>query len=169
MPFAVWLTGPPGAVKSTIADALFRRGLKAARLESDVLRAELMPEAGYGEEDRERFYGAMLWIGKLLTEHGVSVVFDATAQRRAWRDRARRDLKNFLEVHVDCPEEIRAARDPKGLYRAAAAGRVAALPGIQAPYEAPLHPELVIRTERESADQAADRILEALKVRGWLP
>src|SRR5688572_3978961 len=101
MAFALWLTGPPGAGKSTIADALFRRGLKAARLESDVLRAALMPEAGYGEEDRERFYGAMLWIGKLLLGQGVSVVFDATAARRAWRDAARKAVERFLEVHVD--------------------------------------------------------------------
>ncbi|HEX7898031.1 MAG TPA: adenylyl-sulfate kinase [Planctomycetota bacterium] len=168
MAFAVWLTGPPGAGKSTIADALFRRGLKAARLESDVLRSVLMPKAGYGEEDRETFYGAMLWIGNLLVEHGVSVVFDATAARRAWRDRARQSIARFLEVFVDCPRDVLAARDPKGLYKAAAEGRVTALPGAQTPYEPPLLPELVVRSDRESADAAADRILLLLRARGWL-
>lgn len=123
MAFAIWLTGPPGAGKSTIADALFRRGLQAARLESDVLRAELMPDAGYDDEGRERFYGAMVWIGRLLVEHGVSVVFDATAARRSWRDRARGRIPRFLEIHVDCPLELRRVRDPKGLYRGGRFGR----------------------------------------------
>jgi len=167
MPFALWLTGPPGAGKSTISDALFRRGLDAARLESDVLRKVLMPKATYEDEDRDIFYGALLWIGRLLVDHGVSVVFDATAARRVWRDRARQAIEKFLEVHVDCPKELRAARDPKGLYREAAAGKISALPGLQAPYEPPLVPDLVVRTDRESPDAAAERIHAALKSRGW--
>lgn len=165
--FAIWLTGPPGAGKSTIADALFARGLEAARLESDVLRTVLMPKAGYSDEDRDVFYNAMLWVGSLLVGHGVSVVFDATAARRAWRDRARHVIERFLEVHVDCPKELLAARDPKGLYRQADEGHITALPGLQTPYEPPLIPDLVIRTDRESAEAAADRILLAIKSRGW--
>jgi adenylylsulfate kinase len=168
MAFAVWLTGPPGAGKSTIADALFRRGLRAERLESDVLRRVLMPRAGYGEEDRDAFYGAMVWVGSLLVKHGVSVLFDATAARRVWRDRARQAVEKLLEVHVDCPKELLVARDPKGLYRQAAEGRVSALPGIQTPYEPPLTPDLVVRSDQESAEAAADRILAALQARGWM-
>jgi adenylylsulfate kinase len=166
--FAIWLTGPPGAGKSTIADALLRRGLKAARLESDVLREKLTPMAGFDEAGRELFYGALIWLGRLLVDHGVSVIFDATAPRRAWRERARREIERFLEVHVDCPLEIRAARDPKGLYRKAAAGVISALPGTQTAYEPPLDPELTVRADQEPADSAAERILGALRSRGWI-
>ena len=167
MAFAVWLTGPPGAGKSTIAAALGRAGLGAAVLESDVLRAVLTPRPRYDDEERETFYGALVWIGSLLVRHGVSVVFDATAQRRAWRERARREIPNFLEVHVDCPLELRAVRDPKGLYRAAAEGRATSLPGVQSPYEPPERPDLVVRTDRESPEAAAGRILAALDAFGW--
>lgn len=166
MAFAIWLTGPPGAGKSTIAEALLARGLKAARLESDVLREKLTPGAGYDDAGREIFYGALVWLGRLLVDHGVSVIFDATAPRRAWRDRARGEIARFMEVHVDCPLELRAARDPKGLYRKAAAGGIATLPGLQAAYEPPLAPELTVRTDLESPEAAAGRILARLEALG---
>lgn len=167
MSFAVWLTGPPGAGKSTIARALVRRGFRGAVLESDLLRSVLTPKPRYDDEEREVFYGALVWIGSLLVRHGVPVIFDATAQRRAWRDRARGEIPNFFEVHVDCPLELRAARDPKGLYRAAAEGKTSTLPGLQSSYEPPEKPELVVHTERESAEAAAGRILEALDSLCW--
>jgi adenylylsulfate kinase len=168
MAFALWLTGPPGAGKSTIAEALLRQGLKAARLESDVLRSVLTPKPRYDDEEREVFYGAMVWIGVLLIQHGVNVLFDATAARRAWRERARRQIPRFFEILVDCPMEILRARDPKGLYRRAAEGEITALPGAQTPYEPPLAPEFVVRSDRESPDTAAERILGSLKARKWL-
>lgn len=167
MAFAVWLTGPPGAGKSTIADALFARGLEAARLESDVLRSVLMPKATYSDEDRDVFYNAMLWVGSLLVGHGVSVVFDATAARRKWRDRARHVIERFLEVHVTCPKELLIARDPKKLYQQAQEGKITALPGVQAPYEPPLVPDLVVHSDRETPEAAAERIYTALKSRNW--
>jgi adenylylsulfate kinase len=170
--FAVWITGPPAAGKSTLAAALRRaleaRGLRPAVLESDEARRHLTPRPRYDEEERETFYGALVWIGSLLTDRGVPVLFDATAHRRRWRDRARRRIPRFLEVYVTCPPDVRRARDPKGLYRRAAEGRAPALPGAGAPYEPPESPDLVVRGDRDDPDEAAVRVLRKLVARGYL-
>lgn len=170
-PFAVWLTGPPASGKSAIARellaALHARGVEAARLESDVLRTQLTPFPRYDEAERDSFYAALAFLGVHLIEQRKSVLFDATANRRAYRDMARRAIARFAEVLVDTPPEVCAARDPKGLYRAAREGRAPGLPGAQAAYEAPLAPELVVRGTGEPA-QSAQAILAWLERRGWI-
>ncbi len=165
--FAIWLTGPPASGKSTIARALADALGDVEVLESDAVRRVLTPEPRYDDPEREQFYAALAWAAALLARRGVPVVVDATAQRRAWRERARREIPRFLEVFVDCPLELRIARDPKGLYRAAAEGGTSTLPGLQTPYEPPLQPDLVVRTDRESAEAGAARILALLKARQW--
>jgi adenylylsulfate kinase len=169
MSFAVWLTGLSGSGKSAIARpllaALHARGSDAAVLESDVLRTQLTPFARYDEADRDFFYGALARLGAMLVGEGKAVLFDATANRRAYRDRARRDISRFAEVFVDTPLEVCRARDPKGLYRSGAA---AAMPGVQAVYEPPLAPELVIPGESSTPEQSAARIVAWLEQRGWL-
>lgn len=170
--FAVWLTGPPAAGKSTVARALAaalaRRGCGPEMLESDVLRRTLTPQPRYDEAEREAFYGTLAAMAAGLAARGVAVVVDATAHRRAWRDRARRQIRRFAEVFVDCPLQLRTSRDPKGLYRAAAEGVAAALPGVQVAYEPPAAAELAVRTDLESAEAAAARILAWLVERGWV-
>jgi adenylylsulfate kinase len=170
--FAVWLTGLPASGKSTVAEALHAelagRGVNVAVLESDALRRILTPDPRYDEPERDTFYGGMTYIGWLLTRHGVSVIFDATANRRDYRDRARRRIAQFLEVHVDCPLSVCESRDPKGIYRRARAGKAANVPGIQAEYEPPLQPDLVVRGDTEKPADAGRRIVAALVERGWL-
>lgn len=169
--FAIWITGLPASGKSTIAGSLCarlsERGVDCAVLESDELRRVLTPDPRYDPEERERFYGAMIYIGELLVRHGVPVIFDATANRRVWRDRARREISRFMEVYTECPLEICMARDPKGIYRR---GRESGgtVPGLGEPYEAPLSPELTIRCDREEPEGAALRIVSRLAELGFI-
>ncbi len=160
-PFAVWITGLPACGKSTITaclrQMLAERGVQAEVLESDELRKIL--GGGYGEADRETFYRRMVWIATMLIRHGVSVIFDATANRRQYRDAARRQIGRFFEVFVDVPLEVCMARDPKGIYRSAAEGKASDVPGLQAAYEPPENPDLTIDGVHEYPLDAAQRII----------
>ena len=171
-PFAVWLTGLSGSGKSAIAKALLEqlhaRGIDAAVLESDVLRTQLTPFPRYDDAERELFYAALVEIGRLVVTSGKAVVFDATANRRAYRDAARKTIARFVEVHVDTPLEVCVARDPKLLYRAAREGKASTLPGVQAAYEPPFAPELVVHGDHGTPEKSAERIVGLLEHRGWL-
>jgi adenylylsulfate kinase len=108
----------------------------------------------------------MLFVGKLLVQHGVPVIFDATANRRAYRDRARQEIDRFVEVYLDVPLETCMARDPKGIYRSAATGQASNVPGLQDPYQPPSVPEVVVHGA--SPEDDAGRILEKLLEKGYL-
>lgn len=170
--FAVWITGLPASGKSTLATSLKAqladRGIDAAVLESDVLRQILTLQPRYDEPEREAFYRQMVYAGTLLTQHGVPVIFDATANRRRYRDRAREQIPRFMEVYVDCPLETCIARDPKGIYRKARQREADAVPGLQSAYEPPANPELVVDGCREMPEAAARRVMMKLGEKGYL-
>lgn len=161
MSFAVWLTGLPASGKSAIARELVRllheRGVEVSVLESDVMRTQLTPFPRYDDRDRDFFYGFLTKIGVALVEEGKAVVLDATANRRAYRDAARKRIARFAEVFVDTPLEVCRARDPKGLYRQ----------GMKMPYEPPLSPELVVPGAQGAPAQAAAQVLGFLGRRHW--
>ena len=170
--FAVWITGLPASGKSTVTKALTAQlkefGIDAAVLESDELRKILTPEPRYDDKERERFYGQMNYIGALLARHGVPVIFDATGNRRTWREEARRSIAHFIEVYVNAPIEVCMARDPKGIYHHGRGGQASTVPGLQADYEQPVNPDVVIDGDHEAPDSAAKRIISTLNERGWL-
>jgi adenylylsulfate kinase len=170
--FAVWITGLPASGKSTLAAAvkaeLAARGADLAVLESDELRKIFTPDAHYDEKERDAFYRQIVYVGTLLTSHGVPVLFDATANRRAYRELARRQIPRFLEVYMDTPLQTCVARDPKGIYRQARGGKASTVPGVQAQYEAPRDPDLTIHGDRESPDAAAGKIIAQLIEREYL-
>jgi adenylylsulfate kinase len=157
MSFAVWLTGLPGSGKSAIARELVRLLPEVSILESDVMRTQLTPHPRYDDADRDFFYGMLADIGILLVERKRPVLFDATANRRAYRDAARKRIARFAEVFVDTPLEACVARDPKGLYAK----------GMQIPYEPPLAAELVVRGDQGTPAGAAAQVVAFLESRSW--
>ena len=165
--FAIWLTGLPASGKSTIVAAL-KPGLEGLGrvvevLESDAVRRVLTPTPTYSPDERNLFYRALALIGARLVAHGVTVIFDATANKRAYRDFARSLIPKFIEVAVECPLQLAMQRDYKGTYQRGQRGESMTVPGLQDPYEAPLNPEVRIDTTKLPAKEAAETILEYVK------
>lgn len=165
--FAIWLTGLPASGKSTIVAALRPQlealGLTVEVLESDAVRRLLTPMPTYSPAERDLFYRALAYTGAKLVAHGVTVIFDATASRREYRDFARTLIPKFLEVAVVCPIGTCMQRDYKGTYLRGQRGESSTVPGLQEPYEEPLNPELTIETMKIPSQEAAGKLLEMVK------
>ena len=170
--FAVWITGLPAAGKSTVAAVLKTllngRKINVATLESDTLRQIFTPQPRYDEAERDLFYRQITFVGALLARHGVPVIFDATANRRSYRDAARKEIPHFVEVYVECPPEVCRARDPKGIYQNSGGNMQGTVPGVQVPYEPPEDPDVRVRGDQERPAIAAHRIIEKLDEKGYL-
>jgi adenylylsulfate kinase len=170
--FAVWISGLPASGKSTLTRALKAqlagRGIDAAVLESDALRRVFTPDPRYDEKERAAFYGQLVYVGALLVRHGVPVIFDATANRRVWREEARRAIPRFVEVYVNSALEVCMARDPKGIYRMARQGEASSVPGLQATYEPPERPDIEVRGDGEAPEAAAERVVSKLIEKGFI-
>ena len=132
-------------------------------LESDAVRQILTPTPTYSHEERDLFYRALAFMGARLVAHGVTVIFDATANRRVYRDFARNLIPHFIEVAVECPLELAMQRDYKGTYQRGQRGESSTVPGLQDPYEPPLNPEVRIDTTKLSAEEAACMIIERVR------
>jgi adenylylsulfate kinase len=163
---AIWLTGLPASGKSAIAvklkPALEARGHVVDILESDAVRNILTPVPTYTESERELFYRALGWMGARLVAHGVTVIFDATATKRAYRDFARSLIPTFVEAAVECPLAVCMQRDYKGTYLRGQRGESSTVPGLQEPYETPLNPEVTLDTTNLSADGATEKVLNVV-------
>ena len=119
--FTLWLTGMSGAGKSTISDQLMERfraaGAKVELLDGDVVRTNLSQGLGFSREDRDTNIRRIGFVSELLSRNGVIVVVAAISPYRATREEVKAQIGNFVEVYVDCPIEVLAARDVKGLYK----------------------------------------------------
>lgn len=168
-PFAIWITGLPASGKSTIVSALKPQltavGLAVEVLESDEVRRVITPTPTYSKMERDLFYRALAFTGQKLVAHGVTVVFDATASRRAYRDFAKSVIPRFIEVSVECPLATCMERDKKGTYLKGRLGTSLTVPGLQSPYEAPINPDFRIDTTTTSSGDAARQILDLVKAK----
>ncbi len=170
--FTIWLTGLSGAGKSTISSVLERkfheRGLKFEILDGDVVRTHLSKGLGFSKEDRDTNIRRIGWVCEVLTRNDVIAIAAAISPYRDIRDEVRARIGCFVEVYVQCPIDVLAERDVKGLYKKALAGELKNFTGVSDPYEAPLNPEVVCYTDRETPEASATRILNFLEARGWL-
>jgi bifunctional enzyme CysN/CysC len=173
-PFVVWLTGLPGAGKSSIADRVEQRlhalGRHTVLLDGANLRQGLSKDLGFTPADRAEHNRRAGEVAKLMTDAGLIVIAALVSPFEADRATIRSlfDEDEFLEVHVDIPPEVAAERDTTGLYAKAQSGELANLTGIGAQYDPPEDPEVRVDMTSLSADEAAEKVLEALSERGLL-
>jgi len=171
----VWLTGLSGSGKSTIAvaleKALWERGVRGYILDGDNVRHGLNKNLGFSPADRTENIRRIGEVAKLFTDAGLVAVTAFISPYRADRDQVRALMKpgDFIEVLVDCPLDVCEQRDVKGLYQKARAGQIPEFTGISAPYEAPLSPELTLRTATQSPEESVGQVLGYLASRGIIP
>lgn len=172
----VWLTGLSGAGKSAVGAAvegeLAARGVATALLDGDNLRHGLCADLGFSESDRAENVRRAGEAARLLAEAGLVAVAALVSPYAAHRAAARARLPpgRFIEVHVDTPLAVCAARDPKALYAAARGGALVGLTGVDAPYEAPVAPEVrLVADGREPVPVLARRVVAFLEGAGLVP
>src|SRR5690625_1648893 len=170
--FTLWFTGLSGAGKSTVAqhvaNLLAQRGRVVEILDGDEVRENLSKGLGFSKEDRDINVRRIAYVARLLTRHGAAVMTAAISPYRDTRDWARSQIGNFIEVYIDCPLEVCADRDVKGLYKKAFAGEIPQFTGVSDPYEPPINPELVLQTHRETPAESAHRVIQLLEELGYI-
>jgi len=169
----VWFTGLPSSGKSTIAQAVYRqlldRGFAVELLDGSEVRESLSRGLGFSRQDREENVRRIGYVAKLLSRNGVVAICAAVSPFRATRDEVRRNTTNFLEIYVECPVEVAESRDGDGMYARARRGEIEEFTGVNAPYEPPEAPEVHIRSDRESAEEGAWKVLRTLEMIGIIP
>jgi adenylylsulfate kinase len=170
----VWFTGLSASCKSTVAtlvdQILTARGRHCYVLDGDNIRFGLNRDLGFSPEDRNENIRRIGEVAKLFTQSGVINLTAFISPYRLDRDRNRdiQEPRDFVEVFVDCPLEVCEQRDPKGLYAKARAGLIPEFTGISAPYEPPLRPELALRTDLDTEEESAQRVVALLDAGGYL-
>ncbi len=170
--FTLWFTGLSGAGKSTLSEIieqrLRERGHKIEVLDGDIVRTHLSKGLGFSREDRDTNIKRIAFVCSLLTRNGVICISAAISPYSDAREWARREIGNFVEVYVNCPLEVCRERDVKGLYKLVDEGKIKNFTGVDDPYEAPEHPDLVIETSRETVEESVENIFAKLVELGYL-
>ncbi|MCU0814931.1 MAG: sulfate adenylyltransferase subunit CysN [Cypionkella sp.] len=167
-PAVVWFTGLSGSGKSTIANLVEKKlhamGKHTFLLDGDNVRHGLNRDLGFTDADRVENIRRVGEVAKLMTDAGLIVLTAFISPFRAERRMVRELMVEgeFMEVFVDTPLEVAEARDVKGLYRKARAGQLKNFTGIDSPYEVPEAPELTVNTVQMTAEEAAERIVQAI-------
>ena len=173
----LWMTGLSGSGKTTIAEALEKRllfelGKNVYRVDGDNLRTGLTKDLGFSPADRAESVRRASHIASLFSDAGVITMVTLISPYRKDRDDARRLHESkgipFLEVFMDVPLSVVQKRDPKGLYKKVAEGKIKGMTGVDAPYEAPLSAEIVLKNQELGINGCVERLISELRRRGIL-
>ena len=172
----LWLTGLPSAGKTTLALALARvlreRDADVEVLDGDEVRTHLSAGLGFTRQDRETQVTRIGYVAELLARPGVIVIVPVIAPYQDARDKVRAHHEShgtaILQVHLSTPVEVCAERDVKGLYAKAFRGEIAAMTGVDDPYEIPVDPDLRIDTSTLDRETSVAALLGLLVERGRL-
>jgi adenylyl-sulfate kinase len=163
----LWFTGLSGSGKSTlsvlVAEELRKRGEPVEVLDGDEVRMHLSKGLTFSKEDRDTNVKRIGYVCKLLTRNGVWAITAAISPYQESRDYNREQIGKFIEIFVECSIEKLAERDVKGLYKKALAGEVKNFTGISDPYEKPLHPDIHVNSEKETAQASFRKIMDYLE------
>jgi len=164
----IWLTGLSGSGKSTIAQGveqlLHSKGLITKLLDGDNLRTGLNSNLGFSEKDREENIRRVAEVANLFKETGIITICSFVSPTIKIRNSAKRIITDvdFMEVYVNTSFEECAKRDVKGLYKKALAGEIKNFTGLDAPFESPSHPNLVIDTTNQSIDESVEMLFNSI-------
>ena len=171
--FTLWFTGLSGSGKTTLSgkieEILLERGMKVELLDGDVVRTNLSKGLGFSKEDRDTNIRRIGFVCNLLTRNDVVAIAAAISPYRGIRDENRKLIGSYIEVFCKCPLEVLKERDPKGLYKKVAAGEIKGFTGIDDPYEEPLDPEVLVKTDKETADESVAKIIKTLEILNYIP
>ena len=169
----IWFTGLSGSGKTTTAERLVElleaEGRTVTVLDGDVVRTHLSRGLGFSREDRDENVRRVGFVAAEIVRHGGTCVCALVSPYRSTRDEVRAMVgrNSFIEVFVDTPLEVCAARDVKGLYAGSDRGEVPALTGVADPYEPPIAPDVRLETVGRSVDENARAVLRHLIDRGF--
>ncbi len=170
----IWFTGLPASGKSTIAHflekELFDRGIRAYVLDGDNIRHGLCGDLGFSREDRRENLRRIAEVCRLMVDAGLLVLAAFVSPYREDRRYVREKVGDgaFFEVYVKCSPETCEKRDPKGLYRKAREGKIQGFTGVNAPYEEPENPDLVLDTEEDDLETCVQKVLRMLSEKGFI-
>ncbi len=170
----VWFTGLSGSGKSTISveleKELYHAGIRTFRLDGDNIRHGLNKNLGFSPEDRKENIRRIGEVSKLMVEAGMITLAAFISPYREDRNEIRNLLEEgeFIEVFVDASLETCESRDPKGLYKKVREGEIAGFTGIDAPYELPENPEIIVDTNRQRLEESVQTIMSYLRKKGYL-
>ena len=162
----LWFTGLSGSGKSTIANAteaiLHQRGMQTYILDGDNVRMGLNKDLGFTAEDRTENIRRISEVAKLFVDSGSVVLTAFISPYILDRADAKKTIggDDFIEVFVSADLSVCEERDPKGLYKKARSGEIKNFTGIDAPYEEPVNPDLIIKTDKYTIEDCASQVVE---------